>query len=99
MNILKRTAYILVMCFIFGSPTAMAQMKWNSAYKAYVDQYKDLAIEQMLRYNIPASITLAQGLLESAAGRSDLTRAGNNLRHQVPRMDWTTCLSRRRCTR
>lgn len=55
-----------------------AQMKWNSAYQTYIDQYKDLAIEQMLRYNIPASITLAQGLLESAAGRSDLTRGGNN---------------------
>lgn len=78
MNILKKTAYILIMCIVFGSSAAMAQMKWNSAYKAYVDQYKDLAIEQMLRYNIPASITLAQGLLESAAGRSDLTRAGNN---------------------
>lgn len=53
-------------------------MKWNSAYQAYIDQYKDLAIEQMLRYNIPASITLAQGLFESAAGRSNLTRSGNN---------------------
>ena len=97
MNILKRTAYILVMCFIFGSSTAMAQMKWNSAYKAYVDQYKDLAIEQMLRYNIPASITLAQGLLESAAGRSDLTRAGNN--HFGIKCHGWTCLSRRRRTR
>lgn len=53
-------------------------MKWNSAYQSYIDQYKDLAIEQMLRYNIPASITLAQGLFESAAGRSNLTRSGNN---------------------
>ena len=32
----------------------------------------------MLRYRIPASITLAQGLFESAAGRSDLVRQGNN---------------------
>ena len=32
----------------------------------------------MLRYNIPAIITLAQGLLESGAGRSQLTRSGNN---------------------
>ena len=32
----------------------------------------------MLTYNIPASITLAQGLLESGAGRSELTRKGNN---------------------
>ena len=57
---------------------SLAQIKWNSAYQMYIDQYKDLAIEQMLRYNIPASITLAQGLFESAAGRSDLTKSGNN---------------------
>lgn len=57
---------------------SVAQMRWNSAYQAYIEEYKDLAIEQMLHYNIPASITLAQGLFESAAGRSDLTRSGNN---------------------
>ena len=55
-----------------------AQMKWNQTYQTYINQYKDLAIEQMLRYRIPASITLAQGLFESAAGRSDLVRQGNN---------------------
>ena len=53
-------------------------MKWNQTYQTYINQYKDLAIEQMLRYRIPASITLAQGLFESAAGRSDLVRQGNN---------------------
>lgn len=56
----------------------MAQMKWNSAYQQYIDQYKDLAIEQMKKYRIPASITLAQGVFESGAGRSDLARKGNN---------------------
>lgn len=55
-----------------------AQMKWNSAYQQYIDQYKDIAIEQMLKYHIPASITLAQGVFESGAGRSELTRKGNN---------------------
>ena len=55
-----------------------AQMKWNSAYQTYIDQYKDIAIEQMLKYHIPASITLAQGVFESGAGRSALTRKGNN---------------------
>ena len=58
--------------------TTSAQMKWNQAYQTYINQYKDLAIEQMLRYHIPASITLAQGLFESAAGKSDLVRQGNN---------------------
>lgn len=55
-----------------------AQMKWSQSYQQYFDQYKDLAIEQMLRYHIPASITLAQGVLESGAGRSELTVKGNN---------------------
>lgn len=55
-----------------------AQMKWNSKYQAYINKYKDLAIAEMLKYNIPASITLAQGLLESGAGTSELTLKGNN---------------------
>lgn len=55
-----------------------AQMRWNSVYQSYIDQYKNLAIEEMLRYNIPASITLAQGLFESGAGRSELSIKGNN---------------------
>lgn len=55
-----------------------AQTKWNAKYQTYINQYKDLAIAQMLRYNIPASITLAQGLLESNAGMSELARKGNN---------------------
>ena len=58
--------------------SAFSQIKWNSAYQQYIDQYKDIAIEQMQRYRIPASITLAQGLLESGAGRSELTRNSNN---------------------
>lgn len=50
----------------------------NQAYWAYIDQYKSLAIEQMNKYRIPASITLAQGLLESRAGQSELVTKANN---------------------
>ena len=66
--------YMLLIPFLSLS----AQMRWNSMYQSYIDQYKDLAIEQMLRYNIPASITLAQGLFESGAGQSVLAVRGNN---------------------
>jgi LysM repeat protein len=66
-----------IILFLFVPLSTMAQ-KGNMAYQAYIDQYKDLAIEQMLRYNIPASITLAQGLLESGAGNSELARNSNN---------------------
>ena len=70
--------YILIIATLLGISSAKAQMRWNQVYQTYINQYKDLAIEQMLRYKIPASITLAQGLFESGAGRSDLARQGNN---------------------
>lgn len=76
MNRLRK--YILGFALLLASAQMNAQMKWNQTYQTYINQYKDLAIEQMLRYRIPASITLAQGLFESAAGRSDLVRQGNN---------------------
>jgi LysM repeat protein len=57
---------------------AMGQSKWNQRYQQYIDQYKDIAIEQMLKWKIPASITLAQGLLESGAGNGRLATKANN---------------------
>ena len=50
----------------------------NQAFWSYIDKYKDWAVEQMHEYHIPASITLAQGLLESNAGRSRLATEANN---------------------
>jgi len=48
------------------------------AYLDYIDRYKHLAVYEMRRAKIPASITLAQGLLESDAGRGFLPRQANN---------------------
>ena len=48
------------------------------AYQDYFDTYRDMAVRQMTLYGIPASITLAQGVLESAAGQSQLARKSNN---------------------
>ncbi len=50
----------------------------NRAFQEYFELYDDWAVEQMQQYGIPASITLAQGVLESGAGRSDLATRGNN---------------------
>jgi len=50
----------------------------NKSTLAYIEEYNDIAIAEMLRYEIPASITLAQGILESNSGRSRLTVKGNN---------------------
>ncbi|MBO7415196.1 MAG: glucosaminidase domain-containing protein [Bacteroidaceae bacterium] len=47
-------------------------------YSEYVSKYSELAVRHMKKYGIPASITLAQGLLESDAGRSSLAKECNN---------------------
>ncbi|GAB5418490.1 MAG: glucosaminidase domain-containing protein [Crocinitomicaceae bacterium] len=44
----------------------------------YVDTWKETAVQQMMDHNIPASITLAQGILESGSGNSTLAQEGNN---------------------
>jgi LysM repeat protein len=73
---LKRIIPLLLL--FLASASTHAQMRQNSAYQAYIRQYKDLAVEQMMRYGIPASITLAQGLFESGAGQSALAVSSNN---------------------
>jgi len=50
----------------------------NAAYLQYIEKYHTVAQQQQHQHGIPASITLAQGLLESGAGQSTLTREANN---------------------
>ena len=50
----------------------------SPAFEEYINKYKNLAIQLQQEYKIPASIKLAQGLLETAAGSSRLARIGNN---------------------
>ena len=50
----------------------------DSPQKSYIDKYSSLAVEEMYRTGVPASITLAQGLLESGYGLSELAVKGNN---------------------
>ena len=68
---------LLALALSLLAVTAFAQRK-NSAYSRYIKKYAPLAVEQMNKYRIPASITLAQGLLESGAGNSSLARRSNN---------------------
>ncbi len=50
----------------------------NDVIKLYVSQFKDIAMGNMKMYGIPASIILAQGILESGAGRGELAKSSNN---------------------
>lgn len=70
---------ILLLAFIFSTilSTLFAQSK-SQAYINYVQNYYKLAMIQQKEHGIPASITLAQGLLESGAGMSELARKSNN---------------------
>jgi LysM repeat protein len=60
-----------------------AATKANPDYKSrttlsYIDEFKGVAVEEMNGYGIPASITLAQGIIESGSGNSSLARFANN---------------------
>lgn len=70
----SRRAGAAVLMSVSGTLMLMA----SSPYEEYIDRYCSLAMEHQGEYGIPASITLAQGLLESAAGRSRLASEGNN---------------------
>ena len=75
---MKRIIFSFLCTFVASQMVFSQTMKWNQRYQDYFDQYKDVAIEQMQKYRIPASITLAQGVLESGAGRSELATRANN---------------------
>lgn len=62
----------ILLCIAFA---ASAQ---NLTRKQYIEKYKDVAIRQMHKHKIPASITLAQACLESGDGNSTLARKANN---------------------
>lgn len=68
-----RTLFISVLVLVSGILFAQ-----NTAYFDYIDRYKSLAIDEMERSGVPASIKLGQGILESAGGTSTLALRANN---------------------
>ena len=68
---------ILFTCLMACSWSMLAQSQ-NQTYLDYIATYRDMAIEQQRKYNVPAAITMAQGILESAAGQSELAKKAKN---------------------
>ena len=64
----------LLFLFLFSSILGFSQSKTEK----YITKYSSIAVAEMNRYNIPASITLAQGILESGNGESRLAIDGKN---------------------
>jgi len=56
----------------------ISKNSYKDAAEDYADFYAEIAMEEMRTYGIPASITLAQGILESGAGKGELTKKANN---------------------
>ena len=67
-----------IACLLLLCTTAWGQAPMNPNYQTYIRTYADECIRQMKRHKIPASITMAQGLIETGAGSSRLARDGNN---------------------
>ncbi|EKN16993.1 hypothetical protein HMPREF1076_02127 [Parabacteroides goldsteinii CL02T12C30] len=75
---MKLTIRIFCLLFFIATLAEAATQRKIPSYEKYIKTYSALAIEQQKKYKIPASITLAQGLLESGSGQSDLARRSNN---------------------
>ena len=85
MKRLRFTAFIALLCSAF----ALFAQSGQSAQWQYIEKFKDLAVDQMREHKIPASITLAQGLCESGAGRSRLAIEAHNHFGIKVGMTWT----------
>ena len=88
---MKRIVLVLLLVFVgAASLTAQAQTSpVKMTRQEYVEKYKSIAIAHMKRFGIPASITMAQGILESSAGNSDLARRSNNHFGIKCKKNWT----------
>jgi len=73
----KRYIFISVFCLLM-TQAFVAQTKKFQVNIDYIEKYSEIAVGKMKQHGIPASITLAQGILESGAGSSKLAQTGNN---------------------
>ncbi len=70
----KITLLVAASCAV----TSLMAQDLNPKYQAYIDKYSELAVTEQERHAIPASITMAQAILESNAGEGRLATEGNN---------------------
>ena len=76
---LKKYLTIFCMIGVMLLPAGAVFAQYNEQdIRDYIEQYADVAIQKMQEYKIPASITIAQGIFESACGKSRLATEGNN---------------------
>lgn len=75
---MRNAWFIHIIFFLIGMHFYSSQALAQNSVNDYIETYAELAVKEMKRTGIPASITLAQGILESDAGNSRLARKANN---------------------
>ncbi len=75
-----------ILFFLIAGISSQAQS--SPAVKDYIQKFKDIAMSEMMRTGVPASITLAQGIHETEAGRSKLVLMSNNHFGIKCKSDW-----------
>ncbi len=78
--------FILIVVFTLFIISSYCQ--GSDAINNYINTYKDVAVREEIRTGVPASITLAQGILETAAGQCDLVKQSNNHFGIKCKADW-----------
>lgn len=80
---------LFILTLILCSTTLIGRTQNNTITIAYIAQYKAIAMKEMKRTGVPASITLAQAILESNSGESNLAKNHNNHFGIKCKSDWT----------
>lgn len=78
MNGMKKIQLFLLVSLVLLAAMAFRAPAEKSPQESYIEKYAALAVSEMYRSGVPASITLAQGMLESGNGRSELALKSNN---------------------
>jgi LysM repeat protein len=73
-----RALILIGLLFWLVMPSSLRAQQKSATFEDYIRQYSHLAVQEEKKHHIPASITLAQALLESGAGQSVLARQSNN---------------------
>jgi LysM repeat protein len=79
---------LFILSILLSSFGAYSNSEKQLSKKEYVEKWRTTAVQQMIQFKIPASITLAQAILESGSGNSELARKGNN-HFGIKCHDWT----------